>query len=53
VEVIKEILALGRLLPACKFAHVQREANQVAHELAQRALGKQQGVVRCLQKFKL
>jgi hypothetical protein len=37
--VITEIQVLGHLLPACRYDHIRREANQVAHALAQRALG--------------
>jgi hypothetical protein len=43
--VISKIQAVGHILPACRFSHVRREANQVAHELAQRGLSHQQAVV--------
>jgi ribonuclease HI len=43
--IIKEIQATGDILPGCRFSHIKREANQVAHELCQRALRNQQAVV--------
>jgi hypothetical protein len=33
------------LLPACNFRHIRREANQVAHDLVQKALRQQECVV--------
>jgi hypothetical protein len=45
VGIIKEIQATGDILPGCRFSHIKREANQVAHELCQRALRNQQAVV--------
>jgi hypothetical protein len=36
---------VAQLLPECRFVHVRREANQVAHELAQLAMRKRQAVV--------
>jgi hypothetical protein len=45
VGIIKEIQATGDILPGCRFSHIKREANQVAHELCQRALRNQQVVV--------
>jgi hypothetical protein len=43
--VISEIIGLSRLLPACIFKHVGREANNVAHQLARRALEEYEWVV--------
>jgi hypothetical protein len=34
VGIISEIKETSRMLPLCKFMHVRREANQVAHDLA-------------------
>jgi hypothetical protein len=36
---------VGNLLPCCSFSHIKREANQVAHELSQRALRKEHAAV--------
>jgi hypothetical protein len=36
--IISEIISTSNLLPACKFAHVGRQANEVAHRLARRGL---------------
>jgi hypothetical protein len=33
--VISEIRVVGQLPPECRFSHIRREANRVAHELAQ------------------
>jgi hypothetical protein len=43
--IISEITVAANLLPACKFTHVNREANQVAHQLAQRSLRQQECMV--------
>jgi hypothetical protein len=43
--IIKEIQATGNQLPGCLFLHIKWEANQVAHELSQRALRREQVVV--------
>jgi hypothetical protein len=43
--IIKEIQATGNQLPGCLFSHIKREANQVAHELSQRELRREQVVV--------
>jgi hypothetical protein len=45
VGVISKIQVVGDILPACRFNHVRREANQVAHELAQWGVCHQQVVV--------
>jgi hypothetical protein len=42
---ILEIKDISRLLPDCKVAHVRRDANQVAHGLAQLAKKKRQCMV--------
>jgi hypothetical protein len=43
--VLQEIQAASHLLPACRFSRVCREANEVAHTLAQWALRQQHCVV--------
>jgi hypothetical protein len=40
-----EIRAATQLLSDCKMNHVRREANEVAHDLAQRALKQRECVV--------
>jgi hypothetical protein len=36
--VLAEIKGVTRLLPACRFMHIRRDANQVAHGLARLAI---------------
>jgi ribonuclease HI len=40
--ILADIQAVGRLLPECSFHHISREANQVAHLLAHKALEDEQ-----------
>jgi ribonuclease HI len=42
---ISEIQAIGTILPECTFRHIRKDANKVAHSLAQQALSRQGGVV--------
>jgi hypothetical protein len=39
---ISEIRGLSQILPDCKFLHVNRDANRVAHQLAKRAQERQE-----------
>jgi hypothetical protein len=48
INILCALQAAGCLLPACDFKHTHREANQVAHCLAQTALRQQQCVVMLL-----
>jgi hypothetical protein len=43
--IIDEIINISNLLPACKFEHIRREANKVAHQPARRGLEKKEWVV--------
>jgi hypothetical protein len=43
--ILSEVQATCSLLPAYNFRHIRREANQVAHSLAQLAIRQQQCVV--------
>jgi hypothetical protein len=43
--IISEIIGTSNLLPACKFNHVGREANEVTHRLARRGLQMKEWVV--------
>jgi hypothetical protein len=43
--VIVEILGLSQLLPSCIFQRVERDANNIAHQLAKRALERHEWMV--------
>jgi hypothetical protein len=43
--IISEITSVDNLLPACNFKHVNREANQDAHQLAQRGIPGMRGYI--------
>jgi hypothetical protein len=45
--ILKETRAMGSLLLDCRFKHIRREANPVAHSLAQLALRKRSYASAC------